>query len=354
MHIINTRDLKGSEILAKNVLSNSDIVLVYKGTVLKKEYINRLVQLGIDYVFIEDQIQENNFVNINIAKTDIIDTTNTLVKNILEQHIHRNNSSIIKLCDIAQMFIDEILAEEEIYEEVINIKQENIDLYTHSVNVCTLSTLLALKLKLDKDAILDIAKGSILHDLGLRYVTTSYENIDIEMLSDLAKKEYRKHVIYGYETVSKLNFLSDISKKVILHHHETYDGKGFPFKLKGDRIPYEAEIVAVCDAFDRRRSGIGSVKMSVNEITEFLKVHKLELYNKKIIDMLLSIVAVYPIGTKVVTNNNEKAIVIRQNKDFLERPVIMIIEDENGKTVDPPRETDLLKVLNIYINEVLN
>lgn len=354
MHTINTKDLRGNEILAKDVLSNSDIVLIYKGTVLKNEYKKRLLQLGIDTVVIEDQIQADQYFYLDEEKKDIIEFTNMLTKNLIEQHIYTNNGSIIELCEIAQNIISEIIFEEDIYEQIINVKQKSTDLYTHSINVCTLSTLIALKLNLDREFVNEIAKGAILHDIGFRYVKSIYEDINIEELSYDAKKEYKKHVIYGYEAVSKIEEIPLSVKRIILHHHENLDGSGFPFHLKEDRIPYEAKIVGACDAFDRKRVGIGSKKIKTHEIIEYLKIHRNIRYDSEIIDILLEMVAIYPIGTKVLTNENEVGIVVRQNKNFTERPVIIVIEDSEEKKVDPPIEIDLLKVLTIYIKDVLN
>lgn len=354
MHVINTKDLKGNEILAKDIVNNSDIVLICKGTVLKKEYKIKLLQLGIESVIIKDQIDSGKYAYLSEEKLNIIDSTKSLVKNLIEQHIYRDTINITKLCDTIQSIITDMICEDEIFEQIINVKQESADLYTHSVNVCILSTLVALKLKLAAEKVLDIARGSMLHDIGLRYVTTVYENVNIDLLSEKARKEYKKHVLYGYEAVANLVTLSAGSKKIILHHHETFDGKGFPFRLKGDRMPYEAKIVAVCDAFDRKRTGIGETKTKINEIIEYLKIHKNILYDDDLVELLLSIVAVYPIGTKVLTNENKIGIVIRQNKSFSERPVVMLIEDDRGMPINPPREMDLLKVLNVYIKDVLN
>lgn len=354
MHIINTIDLKGDEILAKDIISATDIVLIYKGTVLKKEYRNKLIQLGVETVLVEDQISETKLSFMQAKKSDVIDTINELVKNLLEQHIYSYNNNIIELCSVAQRIISDISSEEQIYEQIINMKQETTDIYTHSVNVCVLATLMALKLNMEKSVIEDIARASLLHDIGLRYVTTTFENIEIEDLSETAQKEYKKHVIYGYAASAKINELSQLAKKIILLHHETLDGRGFPFGMKGDKIPFEAKIVGVCDAIECRKTGIGCKKTKVNEIIEYLKVYKDILYDKTIVEELLRIIAVYPLGTKVITNENEIGIVISQNKNFSERPVIMIIEDKNGEILIPPKKLDLLEVLNVYIKDVLN
>lgn len=349
MHIVKTKDLVGNEILAKHVLSKTDVVLISKGTVLKKDYIPKLCELGIDFVVVEDQITEDLSVEADVLKKEVFENTKSVVKNLLEQHIYKQSRGLSKLCNVAEDIIENILSEEELLERLTEIRQESTDMYSHSVNVCALATLLSLKLNLDRKKVEEIAKGSILHDIGLRYITVEYENIDILEMEPNDAKEFKKHVIYGYEAVREDEWLSDLSKKIILHHHESSDGNGYPFKMKSNRTSEEIKIVAVCDSFDRKLSGIGCKKATVHETIEYFKIQRNREFDAKIVDMLISIVALYPVGTKVHTNEGEVGFVIKQNKEFTDRPILMIIQDKKGEPVAPPRELDLLKSLNVFI-----
>lgn len=349
MKIINIRDIKGDEKLATDIFSSATgNVLMTKGTILKLEYVNRLLALGIENVRIDDGINFDTEEGKAIKKEVKIQTSQN-VKTIFQQHIYKRTEELEKLCEIAEDIIDDILSEDQVIENIANIRQESNDMYGHSVNVCSLSTLLAIKLKLGKKAVNDIAKGSILHDLGLRYITIPYENVSISQLDDLQKEEYKKHVIYGYDAIKNERWVSDEAKNIILYHHEYINGTGFPFGIKGNRFSESVKIVAVCDSFDKMLSGIGHQKSSIVEAVEYVRINRNILFDSKIADLLLSMVAMYPIGTKVITNENEIGIVIRQNRDFLNRPVIKIVRDKEGKELDTPYEKDLLKYLNVFI-----
>lgn len=76
-------------------------------------------------------------------------------------------------------------------------------------------------------------------------------------------------------------------------------------------------------------------------------------YNGKIVDAFLSFTAVYPAGSHVLTSDGEEAIVVSQNKDFQDRPVIRIIRDKNGQKLKEEKILDLVKVLNVYIEKGL-
>jgi HD-GYP domain-containing protein (c-di-GMP phosphodiesterase class II) len=69
------------------------------------------------------------------------------------------------------------------------------------------------------------------------------------MKAVLSKEEYKTHSQIGYEMLQPINFYSDFIS-IILHHHERYDGKGYPSGLKGEDIPLESRIIAIVEAFD--------------------------------------------------------------------------------------------------------
>ena len=71
-------------------------------------------------------------------------------------------------------------------------------------------------------------------------------------------------------------------------------------------------------------------------------------------DTFLGFTAVYPAGTQVMTNEGELAVVISQNKDFQDRPVIRILKDKDGRDVEGEVIKDLLKIHNIFIEKALD
>lgn len=90
--------------------------------------------------------------------------------------------------------------------------------------------------------------GSILHDIGKIHIS-EYLLKKPGPLSDADWVELKKHPIIGMEMVKNIAFLAP-AIPVILHHHEQWDGKGYPYGLKGDEIPQAARIVAVADSLD--------------------------------------------------------------------------------------------------------
>ena len=110
----------------------------------------------------------------------------------------------------------------------------------------------------------------------------------------------------------------------------------------------------MCDAFDEMICGITCKRVKIYQAIEYLKNFKGKLFDEKIVDAFLKFIAVYPAGTKVLTNEGETAVVLAQNKNFQDRPVIRIIKDRNGNVVTKEVIKDLVKVHNIFIEKTLD
>lgn len=219
--------LTGLEVLAQPVMTEDYQVILSEGTLLKHAYIEKLKELGIEEVVIESELEDMN-ERIPILKDEIIDNFRDKVQTIMEKHMYHHNQDLEKLSQTADGIISNILEEEHVVEKIYDIKERSADVYEHSISVCSLATLTALKLGLEHDKIHDLATASLLHDLGLRYLTIHYENQDVKQLSPVELKEYIKHPVYGYSALQHENWISEQTKQMILYHHERLDGSGFP------------------------------------------------------------------------------------------------------------------------------
>ncbi len=344
-------ELTGNEILAQSLMTWDYQIILPEGAVLKKEYIAKIEEMGILEVYVKENTEDSN--EIVILKNDIEKTVKSKVKAILERHTYQNNKELQGLTQAADEIITSILDEKEVVEKVFDIRERSADIYEHSISLCSLAILTALRLNVEKQEIHDIGVGCLLHDIGLRYTTLEYEGKSMEDMKQGALSEYKKHPVYGYTSVKDEEWISDEVKKIILYHHERLDGSGFPLRLKEAEIPFSCQIVSVCDAFDEIICGIAQRRTRVYEAVEYLKSFKNVKYNGKIVDAFLSFTAVYPAGSHVLTSDGEEAIVISQNKDFQDRPVIRIIKDKNGNECKDEKILDLVKVLNVYIEKGL-
>lgn len=341
-------ELVGNEKLARVLTTWDYQIILPEGAVIRADYIDKLKELGIKEVCIYEQDEEK--IN-HILKSDIKYSLKEKVKEILEKHTYNHNRNLEELSRTADNIINTILEEDQVIERIFDIKQRSADIYEHSISICSLAILTALKMELPPEKIHDIGVACLLHDIGLRYQTNDFCNKSLEEMSEYEVSEYKKHPIYGYSILKDEDWLSPLSKDIILFHHERINGSGYPLKTKD--IPLECRIVNVCDAFDEMICGIGCKRIRVHEAIEYLKFYKNKKFDSDVVDMFLSFMAVYPVGTRVLTNEGEIGIVVGQNKDFQDRPILRIVQDKNGGVIKGETIKDLVKIQNLFIEKVL-
>ncbi len=344
-------ELQGNEILSKPLMTWDYQIILPEGALIRPDYIERFKDLGVVEVWVQNPYEENTN-EISLLRNDITSTAKQKVKDILEQHTYRKSEDLEGIAETADTIMNNILEEEQVVEKIFDIRQRSSDLYEHSISICALSILMALKLKLPEYKIHEIGVGCLLHDIGLRYQTVDFCNMDIHKMNATDQSEYKKHPIYGYNALKNETWLGHISKSIVLFHHEKLDASGYPLRTKD--IPYECQLVAVCDAFDEMVCGIGCERIKVYEAIEYLKAFKNIQFDAKMVDTFLSFIAVYPSGTLVLTNEGEVGVVVAQNKDFQDRPVLRMIKDKSGNDIEGEVMKDLVKVHNIFIERTLD
>lgn len=346
MKLVELNILAEGKTLARAIVTEEYNELLPKGTVLKKEYIEKLSDIGVKEVYIEeDRISEED---AEILKEEVKEKCRNQVRTIISKHTYNaDNSEMAKLTNTAEDIISNILEDEEVVAQIYEIRERSADIYEHSISVCSLSMLVALRMKLDQGLIRELGVGCLLHEIGLRYITVEYENINIPELSEKEIGEYKKHPIYGFSAIQNEDWLTECSKDIILGHHERIDGSGYP--LHTTNQPIEQCIVQVCDFFDEVICGIGYERLKVHEVIEYLKIYKGQSFKKEVVDELFSFVAVYPAGTVVITSNGERAMVVGQNKGFPERPVLRLLSDKAGNLITEKIIIDLMEHNSVFI-----
>ena len=138
--------------------------------------------------------------------------------------------------------------------ETLRFTVEAKDTYTrgHSDRVSEYSVLIGKKLGLSEEDLKTLRVGGLFHDIGKIGVP---DNILLKesKLTDEEYNEIKKHPSIGAHILSSATIFQDIIP-IVKHHHERYDGNGYPDHLKGEDIPYLARIAAVADSFDAMTS----------------------------------------------------------------------------------------------------
>ncbi len=165
--------------------------------------------------------------------------------------------------------------------------------YGHSKKVSDYAVALAEALGLSKDVIDTIRAAGLLHDVGKIAVPDSTLNKK-GALNDEEWELIRAHPKLGIEILRHIIDLVNCIP-VILHHHERYDGSGYPTSLKGDNIPLESRILAIADAFDAITSPRPYRKqLSIQEALNELKRCAGTQFDPKLVDVFCKLIESTP------------------------------------------------------------
>lgn len=393
MRLVTIDDLKDGDVLANDILTDDYTVVIGKGTIIKEQYIEKLREMEIFTVYIEEEsdnpdnapqeqkskpqktatekttpekteskkeIPKKKPINkapklamekVTILRDDVSEQVKNRMKDILELHVYQNSEGLKKIAESAQNIILDIMEDDTVVEKVYDVKERSADIYEHSIQVCSIATLIALKLGLTEKQVYDISVSALIHDIGLRYLVVRYEDQDINFLPAKEQEEYKKHPIYGYTAIKNETWLSENAKNIVLNHHERKDGSGYP--LGTDLVSRMTQIVGVCDEFDELICGIGKARVRVHEAINNIRNYSGIWFDNDIVSAFLQLIAVYPVGSKVKTNQGEVGIVMRQNPHFPERPVLRIVEDKYGQVMQKEKFVDLIKDTTVVIQTVI-
>lgn len=127
----------------------------------------------------------------------------------------------------------------------------NSDMYyniVHGMCVSNLAFRIAKELQFDDEQCYELAEAGVLHDIGKLRLSGYLYGRDENTLAVEEMKYIRMHSKFSYDILIQ-NDYSEFILKSVLHHHENYDGSGYPSNLKEDDIPMGARILRVCDVF---------------------------------------------------------------------------------------------------------
>ncbi len=132
---------------------------------------------------------------------------------------------------------------------VSRLKSRDESTYLHSLAVSALMVSFGRALGLSEASVRTLAVGGLLHDIGKMAVP-------VEILSSRKKLSgeelaiVRSHPARGHEMLREFDDVPPLVLEICLHHHERHDGRGYPFGLKGNGIPFAARLAAICDVYE--------------------------------------------------------------------------------------------------------
>ncbi len=160
-------------------------------------------------------------------------------------------------------------------------------------------------------------------------------------LNHLEFEIIKKHVEYSEEVLQDAIGLPDDARDMGLHHHERFDGHGYPHGLKGKEISYASQITSICDVYDAITSD-RCYKDGMESVTALRKLYEWSDYhfNKDLTYKFIRCIGVYPIGSCVKVEGDLIGVVIGSTES-LAQPVVRVFYNDNKQDQVPVYDLDL-------------
>ncbi len=236
-HFLNLRNLKMDDVLGEKCynLSNggkpcNDCAVRLALNTSEKQLINR-----------KDTLADGQVRFIDDYAIPLFHDDNTQLKYILEIMVNRSDEFLVR--EQRQNDFKEIL---QIMANLLETK----DMYTatHSKSVGEISLRIAEVMNLNREELFAISIAAALHDIGKVRIPLGIINKPGK-LSDEEFALIKKHPEISHEIIANLSGFDNV-KQIVRHHHERFDGFGYPDRISGEKIPLGARIVAVADTYD--------------------------------------------------------------------------------------------------------
>jgi putative nucleotidyltransferase with HDIG domain len=189
---------------------------------------------------------ERSGTSERLARTASITAVPTISSNALPKLVHNWAPPSLHLKLIEEQLIALRSSLICAFNQLLDLKDLNTGV--HSTRLAEWALHVAGELGLDRECLGDIEVAALLHDIGKIGVSDAILNKPAKLSAD----EYevmKKHPEYGWAVLRQVPGMERASL-MILHHHENYDGTGYPGGLNGEEIPIGSRIVSVIDAFD--------------------------------------------------------------------------------------------------------
>ncbi|QHW30819.1 HD-GYP domain-containing protein [Paenibacillus rhizovicinus] len=348
MRKTNIHSVNPGDKLARPILQENGNTLLGSGVELNQRFIDRLMGLGIDTLFIEDPMTDGLEPTSAIRDdtrnraSDVIYKTMT---SLMDQPVIKGRTIAPELGRTFRKVFSEIITDligrEEMMVSLTNMHVADSYLFNHSLNVAILSGIMGLAKGYNRNQLEELGMGALLFDVGMTRIPKELlKKTGVYTPAERAQME--KHTEEGFNIIRAQHDISLLSAHCALQHHERYDGSGYPRKLKRDEIHEYAQIVGIADVYDALTSTRPHRKrFTPSEAIEFLFAAGNTYFDLDVIKIFCKHISIYPVATSVLLNTGQIAVVALNNPLAVHRPTVRIIREPDGTPPPTGYQIDL-------------
>ncbi len=258
--------------------------------------------------------------------------------------------NVRKVKRAVQGIVDQVLANEPSILTMTTLRDYDEYTFTHCVNVCIFSVIIGQRLGLTKLQLYDLGLGALFHDLGKQRI--DYDIINKATgLTDEEWDALREHPTEGMLLLFQMHGFADVPYRQMLmayEHHMKIDVTGYPENKRSRNPTLFSRIVAVADGFDAGTS-VRSYQYDPwppDAVLKEMRDNPKRGFDPRLVKALINATGVYPVGTLVILDSMEMAVVARANPnpDLANKPTVKVISDAMGAPLPEPLTVDLAEV----------
>ncbi len=352
MRLVSIERVKPGDELGQSIIGVDGCLMLREGVTLTEKYINKLIGIGIIYIYIKD----SNLEDIKPEDPEFIEFKSEAVKSlsrVFSKLQYSDTISIKNTLSIITEMIEYLIDNKEIDSSyLLELKTFDNYTYIHSLNTCVLTLFFGIQMSYSRSMLIDLGMGALLHDIGKIRVPIGVLN----KKGRLTDEEFciiKKHPELGYNMVQNVKEINERSRAIILEHHEKVDGSGYPFGLRGDKIHKFSKITCISDVYDAIVSDrVYRKGFAANEAYEFVLGGVESFFDFELVNVFKNNFSIYPLGVCIKLSNGLEGFVVGHNKGFPDRPIVRILYDEMGTKINPT-DINLVYQLDVCVIEII-
>lgn len=338
-------------VIAKDVVTSSNDIIVKAGTSVSTYTIQKLARYNVMLVTIMEDIDyavtyfekirlSEQFIAFEIAYKRQIEMYRTLMSIVVDNNMDVPIDELLKMYDSVMSVVRE---KDKVLDYLYNmLPTEDGMTHAHCFNSALIAGVFAEWLSLNEEDTKTLIISGFLYDIGK--LKLPYDLIwKSGKLSPLEFERIKTHTFLGFQILQDKSINSHVLKSA-LSHHERYDGSGYPSRLHDVQIDYFARIIAIIDSYEAMTSA-RTYRPSKHpfEVIDIFE-HDAIKYDMEILNPILYHLANHMVGLNVKLNNDVTAEVIMINQSHISRP---LLRDEKDSFIDLFERKDL-KITGIY------
>lgn len=348
------------DIVARTIFQENGSVLLGEGVELSDRYIERLRNLGIDFLFIEDGKTADIVPEDTIRDETRKEAVNEIYKtmNAFKDDPGIQDRTIAP--DMGKNFrrvfgsiMQDLATRPTMLVNLSTIHSNDAYLFQHSFNVAVLAGIMGIAKGLNRNQLEELGIGALLFDIGMTKLPKQLVQKPGPLTAD-ERALLQTHPKEGFNILRKYHDISIVSAHCALQHHERFNGSGYPRQLQRDEIHLYAQIVGLADTFDALTSPRPYRKRyTASEAIEYLFAAGGTYFELELIKLFCNHISVYPVSTTLLLSTGQTVVVTENNELAVHRPQVRVIKEADGSEPKSPYEIELKNETHITITKEL-